>query len=164
MDDLARFDLTGRVGHDPELRPLPNERLCAKLSIACDKSWLDGDGERQGHTSWFHVWFFGPPAEFVRDHITKGREVFVTGELRHDTYERNGERVHVTQLIGTRIKPCGAASARSRSSKPQSTTRAASPSVPPTPAPAPREQAPGPQPPNPFLATAAAFGARSERD
>ena len=49
-------------------------------------------GEREEHTQWFRVDFWGKRGERIKDYLTKGQRVFVDGRLRVRDYEdRDGK-------------------------------------------------------------------------
>ncbi len=79
--------LVGRLGRDPELRFTPSGQAVANFSIATDAAWKDRDGNKQTHTEWHRIVVWGPQAEPCQKFLTKGREVFVEGEIRSRKYQ-----------------------------------------------------------------------------
>ncbi len=79
--------LVGRLGRDPELRFTPGGQAVANFSIATDAVWKDRDGNKQTHTEWHRIVVWGPQAETCQKFLTKGREVFIEGEIRSRKYQ-----------------------------------------------------------------------------
>ena len=74
--------IVGRVGHDPELQQLPSGTQVCNASIATDESYKDREGQQVKQTTWHRVTLFGPSAESFARHVSKGRSVAITGQVR----------------------------------------------------------------------------------
>lgn len=88
--------VVGRLGRDPELKFMPNGQQVTSFSIATDRSYTGGDGQRQKETTWFRVSVFGKQAETCNQFLTKGRVVLVEGRLSVDA-KTGGPRVYAKQ-------------------------------------------------------------------
>jgi single-strand DNA-binding protein len=75
--------IIGRLGNDPEMRFLPSGDPVTTFSVATDRTYTK-DGEKQKETTWFRVSVFGKMAEACNTYLTKGKLVFVEGQLRSD--------------------------------------------------------------------------------
>lgn len=104
--DLATVQLTGRIGHSPELKYLPSGDPVTTFGLAVNR----GASEQQ-ETDWYRVTCYGKTAEFVTSYLTKGRKVLVTGrqEIRQwegrDGTKRKEVEVKVTELIPFDSRP-----------------------------------------------------------
>jgi single-strand DNA-binding protein len=76
--------LIGNLGRDPELKYLPDGTAVCNLSVAVSDKWADKAGQSQERTTWFRVATFGKLAENCHQYLSKGRQVYVEGELRGD--------------------------------------------------------------------------------
>ena len=74
--------IVGRVGHDPELQQLPSGTQVCNASIATDESYKDREGQQVKQTTWHRVTLFGASAESFARHVSKGRSVAITGQVR----------------------------------------------------------------------------------
>jgi len=74
--------LIGNIGSDVEMRFLPNGTPVSSFSLAVNKSWNDQEGNRQQKTTWFRVTAWRKLAEITAEHLTKGRQVLVVGEMQ----------------------------------------------------------------------------------
>lgn len=73
--------LIGRLGRDPEMRYMPDGTPVTSFSVATDRRWTDPNGQQQQHTTWFRVSAWRRLAETCNQFLTKGRLVFVEGEI-----------------------------------------------------------------------------------
>lgn len=88
MPSLNRVELIGHVGRDPEMRMLPSGTAITNFSIATSEKWTDkATGEKKERTEWHQVQVFGKQAELVREYVTKGMLVYVSGQLRYSEWE-----------------------------------------------------------------------------
>jgi single-strand DNA-binding protein len=76
-----QLTLIGNLGNDPEMRYTPSGVAVTSFSLAVSRSWTGKDGQRQEKTIWFRVNAWDKLAETASQYLTKGRQVFVVGEL-----------------------------------------------------------------------------------
>jgi len=74
--------LVGNTGSDVEMRYTPSGVPVSNFSLAVNKSWNDQEGNRQQKTTWFRVSAWRKLAEIAAQHLTKGRQVLVVGEMQ----------------------------------------------------------------------------------
>lgn len=78
---FQRIMLIGRLGRDPEMRYTPDGTPVTSFTVATDRRWTDANGQQQQRTIWFRVTAWRRLAEICNQYLTKGRLVFVEGEL-----------------------------------------------------------------------------------
>lgn len=78
---FQRVTVVGRLGRDPEMRYTPNGIPVTTFSVATERHWVDSDGQKQQQTTWFRVTAWRRLAEICDQYLTKGRLVFVEGEI-----------------------------------------------------------------------------------
>ena len=114
MASLNKVFLIGNVGQEPEMRATPSGSQVARFSLATNERWTSrSTGEQQEHTEWHNVVAFGRLAEQVKEYISKGRQVFVEGRIRTNSWtDVNGIKhtrteVHANQIVflGSRGAP-----------------------------------------------------------
>ena len=76
-----QLTLIGNLGNDPEMRYTPSGVAVTSFSLAVSRSWTGKDGQRQEKTIWFRISAWDKLAETASQYLTKGRQVFVVGEL-----------------------------------------------------------------------------------
>lgn len=105
MDGLNRVMLLGNVGREAEFFTTKNaDKGICKFSVATTKSYKDGQGKWQQNTEWHNCVFFGEYAQDKAALLTKGRRVFVEGELRTSKYEKDGVTRYSTDIVVFNIK------------------------------------------------------------
>jgi len=104
MDGLNEVKLIGNVGKDVELRHLENDRKVARVVLATNKTYKKQNGEKESKTEWHNVEFWGDTAQFCGNYIKKGMLLYICGELRTDSYEKDGVKQYRTKIAGSEIK------------------------------------------------------------
>lgn len=85
--DLNKVMIIGHLGRDPEMRFTPSGRPVTTFTVATNRSWNTGDGERHSETEWFNVVAWGNLAEICKQYLTKGQQVYVEGRLQTRRWE-----------------------------------------------------------------------------
>ncbi len=106
-DGLNRATLLGNLGADPEFRATQSGTGVLNLRVATTSSYLDRNKERHERTDWHQVVVFGSRAEALERLLRKGERVYVEGELRTSSYEKNGEKRYRTEIHAQNIVLCG---------------------------------------------------------
>ena len=97
---VNRIILVGRLGHDADLRYLPDGQARTRFSLATDRPIRTGS---EPQTDWHAIVCWAGLAEFAVEHLTKGRLVCVTGRLAYRTYERDGQTHRLTEVIANDV-------------------------------------------------------------
>lgn len=90
--------MLGRLTKDPEIRVTATGLSVGKYSIAVDRKGKDDK------TDFFNCVSFGKQAEFVQKYITKGTKVVVTGRVENESYEKDGQKRTITQIVVEEIE------------------------------------------------------------
>ncbi len=108
MSGVNQVILLGRLGRDPECKALQSGDQVANFSIATSKSWKDASGAKQERTEWHNIVAFKKLAEVAGKYLTKGRQVFVEGELQTRSWEdKDGTKKYKTEIVARRIEFIG---------------------------------------------------------
>lgn len=110
MAYLNRFECVGNIGRDIEVRVFPESGTrIGRTSIALTKVWKKKDGTKGDKTTWVNIAFPEHLVENAEKFVTKGRQVFIEGELDIREYDKDGVkhfaheiRVESFQLLGQR--------------------------------------------------------------
>jgi single-strand DNA-binding protein len=101
---LNRVMVIGNLGRDPEMRYTPAGQAVTSFNLAATRSSTAGNGERRDSTEWFNVVSWGSLAEICNQYLTKGRRVFVEGELRSRCWDQpNGQKHFRTELVASEM-------------------------------------------------------------
>ena len=100
--------LLGRLGADPELRFTPSGQAVCSMRLATNSVRKDKDGNRQEHTEWHRVTVWGQTGENCSKYLSKGREVYVEGEIRTRQYDdKQGVTRWATEVVARDVKFLG---------------------------------------------------------
>lgn len=88
---MANFNnvvLVGRLTNDPKKIVLEKSGTAKTFgSIAVNRQYKTGDGEKKEETTFVDYFLFGPRAETLEQWAKKGREILLTGYLVNDNWE-----------------------------------------------------------------------------
>ncbi len=92
----------GRLTHDPELRHTASGVAVCSFSIACERDYRDGNGEKQ--VDYIDVVTWRNTAEFVSKYLTKGRMAVVDGRLQlRDWTDREGTKRRNAEILAASV-------------------------------------------------------------
>jgi single-strand DNA-binding protein len=99
--------ITGNLTDDPDLRFTPNGHAVANFRLAVTARVKDGDGWRDGETSFFRVNVWRQLAEHVTDSLTKGDRAVVIGRLKSRSWEttEDGSARSTVEVIADELGP-----------------------------------------------------------
>ncbi len=101
---LNKVMIIGRLGRDPEMRYTPNGRPVTAFSVAVNRTWVAGDGDRREETEWFNVVAWGNLAEICKQHLRKGQTVYVEGRLQTRGWEDpDGKKHYRTEIVANEM-------------------------------------------------------------
>ncbi len=98
---VNKATLLGRLGQDPEIRATKQEKKIALFSLATNEKWRDhSSGEMQERTEWHRVVIFNERlAEIAEAYLTKGRQVYLEGQLQTRQWNDQDGNPRVTTEI-----------------------------------------------------------------
>ncbi len=108
MASVNKVILIGNLGADPETRYLPSGDAVTNIRIATTDTWKDKAGEKQEHTEWHRVAFFGKTAEIAGEYLKKGSPVYVEGRIRTRKWQdKEGQERFSTEIVADRMQLLG---------------------------------------------------------
>lgn len=117
-DGLNKVQLIGNLGADPEVRYSGNGKAVVELRLATAESWKGQDGNRQEHTEWHRIVFFGKSAEIIGEYCTKGKQLYVEGRIRTEKYtDKEGVERYSTKIMGDQFRLLGGGGQRGEGSE-----------------------------------------------
>lgn len=101
---LNKVLIIGRLGRDPEMRYTPSGRPVTTFSIATSRTWNTSDGGRRTETEWFNVVAWSNLAEICKQHLAKGRLVYIEGRLQTRHWEdQEGAKHSSTEIVANEM-------------------------------------------------------------
>lgn len=100
---MNKVFLIGRATKDPELKYIPSTGTAvARFSLAVNRDFKTKDGERKA--DFFNVVAWGKTAEFLANYLGKGRLVAIHGRIENRSYESDGQKRYMTEIIAENIE------------------------------------------------------------
>ena len=98
--------LTGRLTRDPQIRYASQSQMAvANFTLAVDRNKTKEGQDRDADFP--DVVAFGKTAEILEKYAAKGSLIGVTGRLQTRTYEKDGRKVYVTEVVAERVELLG---------------------------------------------------------
>lgn len=91
--------LVGNIGQEPEIRYTGAGDAVANFSVATSETWKDKNtGEKKEHTEWHRCVCFGKTAEYIGEYLHKGNKVYIEGNIKTRSYDKDGEKRYATEI------------------------------------------------------------------
>ncbi len=96
--------LLGRLGKDPEVRYLENNRAVANFTLATNEVFIDKSGNKVEQTDWHNIEMWDALARNAEKVLKKGRTVFIEGKIKNETWtdkegnKRSAVRIRALQF------------------------------------------------------------------
>jgi len=96
---INKVILVGRVGKDPELRLLDNDRSIARFTLATNETYKNKNGEKITNTDWHNLVVWRGQAEFAGKYVKKGSLIYVEGKIRNRSWDdKDGNKRYTTEI------------------------------------------------------------------
>jgi len=94
---INKVILVGNVGRDPEVKSLPSGTRLATFSLATtDRRSKDEQGNPR--TEWHNLVAWSGLAEIVEKYVTKGKQLYIEGQIRTRSWEQDGQKKYKTEV------------------------------------------------------------------
>jgi single-strand DNA-binding protein len=104
MTDVNVTVIQGRLTRDPELKYTAKGTAVLSFSIASNKSIKKND-QWEDETSFFDIVQFGKVAEYTKQKISRGVGVLVSGELKQERWEKDGQQRSRVTVVAQSVLP-----------------------------------------------------------
>jgi len=105
--DLNKAVIMGHIGKEPTYHMMNTGGELCKFSIATSRRWRDkGTGEKREDTSWHNIVVFNAylVENVCHTWLQKGTRVYIEGEIKTRSYEKDGEKKWITEIIIPQVK------------------------------------------------------------
>lgn len=118
--------LVGRLTKDPELSTTPSGVSNCRFTIAVNRRYKNAEGGYDADFINCIAW--RQQAEFLARFFAKGRMVGLVGSIQTRNYEKDGQRVYVTEVVADEISFVDSKSQTEGGSAPSMQTNNSTPS------------------------------------
>ena len=97
---INRVNISGNLTRDPELRQTQGGMAILSLGVAVnDRRKNPQTGEWEDYANFVDCTMFGPRAEKLAQHLTKGTKVAIEGKLHWSQWEKDGAKRSKLEVI-----------------------------------------------------------------
>lgn len=96
------------VAKEPEIRSVGDSKVANLVLADTDRGYTTKSGKVvEEHTEWINATVWGGLAEVVEKYVKKGDQIYLEGKNVTRTYDSNGEKKYVTELIVSNLTLVG---------------------------------------------------------
>jgi single-strand DNA-binding protein len=97
---LNKAMIIGNLTRDPEVRKTTNGQSVTSFSVATNRVYTDGAGEKKEQVEYHNVVAWGRLAEICGQYLAKGRKVYIDGRLQTREWDApDGAKKNRTEII-----------------------------------------------------------------
>jgi single-strand DNA-binding protein len=121
MASFNKVILMGNLTRDPQMKYLPSQTPVAEFGLATNRRFKTQSGEEKEEVTFVDCAAFGKQAEVINRWCRKGKQLFIEGRLKFDTWDDKnggGKRSKLSvivenfQFVGSREQSDGETSPR----------------------------------------------------
>jgi single-strand DNA-binding protein len=106
--NLNKVFLMGNLTRDPEVRYTPKGNAVGDIGLAVNDSYKAQDGTIKETVTFINVEVWGRQAETCKQYLSKGRPVFIEGQLKLDQWEtQDGQKKTQLRVRAERVQFLG---------------------------------------------------------
>jgi single-strand DNA-binding protein len=110
MSGVNKVTLIGRLGQDPDVRYMADGTAVATFSVATSQEWKDKTtGDKKEAVEWTKVVAWRKLAEICGEYLKKGRQVYIEGRMATRSWEKDGQKHYITEVIAREVQFLGSA-------------------------------------------------------
>jgi len=111
-NDINIVTLVGRLTRDAELKYTNSGYAVCNFSLAVNRR-KRSDDQWTEEVSYFDVVLFGKRGEAIQQYLGKGKQIAVSGELRQDRWEQDGQKRSKVVIVASDIQFLGSSGSNS---------------------------------------------------
>ena len=98
---LNKVIIGGRLTREPEATVTTSGTDVSKFTVAVPRRF------NRDETDFLNVVAFGKTSEFVNKYFSKGSSIIVVGSIQSRSYEKDGQKRYVTEIIAEEVNFAG---------------------------------------------------------
>lgn len=95
---MNKVILTGRTTKEIDLRYTQSRKAVTSFTLAVDRRSKDDGADFISCVAW------GNTAEAMSKYVRKGNKIAVSGHIATRSYEKNGQKVYVTEVVADEVE------------------------------------------------------------
>ena len=101
---MNKVILIGRLTRDPDLRNVGNNIPVCRFSLAVDRPYRANGGQGEATADFFNIVVWRAQAENCAKYLQKGSQCAVTGRIENRSYDKDGEKRYLTEIIAESVE------------------------------------------------------------
>jgi len=103
--NLNKAFILGNVTREPEVRSLPSGQQVTSFSIATNRFYTSGSGEKKQEAEFHNIVCFGKLADIAARYLTKGALIFIEGRIKTRNWvNTTGVKQYRTEIIAESLQ------------------------------------------------------------
>ena len=107
MAGINKVILVGNLGKDPETFTFEGGAKKVSFSLATTEQYKDSKGEKQKITEWHNIVCWRGLADIAEQFLRKGMQVYIEGKIRTRSWEDNGAKKYITEIVADNFQMLG---------------------------------------------------------
>lgn len=99
---MNQIILIGRITADPDLRTTQSGISMAQFTVAVQRKYKNDQGRYDADFIRCVAW--RQTADFLHQYATKGRKIALTGELQSRTYDKDGQKRTLFEVVANSVE------------------------------------------------------------
>lgn len=120
--------IIGNLTGDPQLKDVGQTKVC-EFSIAFNEVYYDTQKQKVEKVHYFNCQAWAGMGETIAKHFTKGQKIGVTGALKQDRWEKDGQKHSAVRIRVDGFDFCGGKPGEQTSGAPRSNAPAKDPDL-----------------------------------
>lgn len=116
MAGINKVILVGNLGKDPETFTFEGGAKKVSFSLATTEQYKDSKGDKQKITEWHNIVCWRGLADIAEQFLRKGMQVYIEGKIRTRSWEDNGAKKYITEIVADNFQMLGSRSDNENSS------------------------------------------------
>ncbi len=127
--NMNKITLTGRLTEEPKVTYSAGAEPVARasFSFAVPDMSMKRDEDWNYPTDFFRCTCWGKLAEIVEKHCNKGTKLLLSGRLKNNNYEKDGQKVYSNEIVIDSLEFLEVRTAKAQDSQPQESAEDAEP-------------------------------------
>lgn len=99
---MNQIAIIGRLSKDVELKQTSQGTSVCTMNVAVNRLYKNADGEQEA--DFFNVVCWKGLADNCAKFLSKGKKVGVTGYLQNRSYDQDGAKKYITEIVATNVE------------------------------------------------------------